>query len=118
MTPELQDALLAAARECQPDELPLFLGTLRQVEATAMARLMSPSTSERNREAQPDHLITVREAAGRLGISADYLYRHSAKFPFTRREGKRLLFSAQGIQQYISRQGISTSRRLRATLPS
>jgi hypothetical protein len=109
MKPEIQH-VLTMALECAQDELPLFLGHLRQIEATAMARLMSPGVSTAV-HAAPDHLLGVRDAAERLGMSADYLYRHSAKFPFMRREGKRLLFSAHGIENYIKNRGVLTARR-------
>jgi excisionase family DNA binding protein len=46
-------------------------------------------------------LIDVQEASRRLGVSTDYLYRHHHKFPFTRRVGRKLLFSSLGVGQYL-----------------
>jgi excisionase family DNA binding protein len=62
----------------------------------ALARLTVPA-------AQPEHdeLLAVAEAARRLGISPDYLYRHASEYPFTRRQGRKPLFSAQGIDKHI-----------------
>jgi excisionase family DNA binding protein len=48
-----------------------------------------------------DRLLTVDEAAARLGLSKDWLYRHATKVPFTRRVGRQLRFSSQGLESYI-----------------
>ena len=46
----------------------------------------------------------AREAAQRLGTSEDWLYRHAAELPFTKRLSERQLrFSSAGIEQYIRR---------------
>jgi len=50
---------------------------------------------------QPDELLNAAESARRLGVSQDYLYRHHRTFAFARRVGRRLLFSASGIEKYI-----------------
>lgn len=55
---------------------------------------------------EPDRLLSVAEAAGRLGFSKDHLYRHASRYPFTVRLGSRLRFSERGIERYIrARQG-------------
>jgi predicted DNA-binding transcriptional regulator AlpA len=96
MRNELQTVLMAA-RELPAGELPRLLGELEEIRCTAMARLAAPIP------AQPplDQLLNAAEAAHRLGISQDYLYRHHSDFPFSRRVGRRLLFSAMGIDRYI-----------------
>jgi predicted DNA-binding transcriptional regulator AlpA len=48
-----------------------------------------------------DRLIPIAEAALMLGVGRDFLYRRSRSFPFTRRMGRRLLFSAAGIERHI-----------------
>ena len=50
-----------------------------------------------------DRLLTVDEAAARLGQSKDWLYRHATKLPFTRRVGRQVRFSSQGLESYIRR---------------
>jgi excisionase family DNA binding protein len=45
--------------------------------------------------------LNIDEASSRLGISPDYLYRHHKSLPFTRHIGRKLLFSAKGIDKYI-----------------
>ena len=51
---------------------------------------------------QADELIDVSEASRRLGISEDYLYRNHKSFACTRHMGRKLLFSARGIEKHIS----------------
>lgn len=95
MRAELQ-AVLSAARQLPPEELPKLLGELEEIRCTAMARLIAPVPSQ-----PPDELLDVEAAARRLGMSKDYLYRHADSFPFTRRMGRSLRFSARGIDAYI-----------------
>jgi predicted DNA-binding transcriptional regulator AlpA len=51
---------------------------------------------------QEDRLLKIREAAEKLGMTEDYLYRHAKQFPFTVRTGPRQVrFSQLGIERYI-----------------
>lgn len=97
--PETQP-LAKAARELPADELPDFIGELEAAKAIAWARLMAPAAAEQTH----DELVPVEVAAERLGVSRDYVYRHSEEYPFTRRQGRKLLFSAQGIEKHIRQQ--------------
>jgi excisionase family DNA binding protein len=97
MRKELESALIAA-QTLLPHDLPRLLGELEELRATALARLVSPSPSP-----APDTLLGVDEAAKRLGMSRDYIYRNHQRYPFTRREGRSLKFSAQGIERYLRR---------------
>ena len=110
MRDELQSAL-SAARQLPPEELPKLLGELEEIRCTAMARLSAVPVA-----ALPEELLDVDEAARRLGMSKDYLYRHHARLPFARRIGRSLRFSARGIEDYIRQQGILTARRHGRTL--
>ena len=102
MRTELQRAL-NAAREVPVEELPRLLGDLEEIRCTALARLTAPIVAA----SQKDELLGVAEAADRLGMSKDYLYRHHCRFPFTRRMGRGLRFSALGIEKYIKMAGPS-----------
>jgi excisionase family DNA binding protein len=90
------EPVLDLTRTLAPAELPAFLGELEQIRVTALARITTPPV-----EARPDELLEVPEAAHRLGVSPDYLYRHSKRFPFTRRTGRKLLFSSAGLDAYL-----------------
>ena len=97
MSPELE-AVLNRARALAADEIPRFLGELETIRAIAWARL----TTSAPVTAQPrDELLTVEAAAERLGVSEDYLYRHNGQLPFSRRMGRKLLFSSVGIDAFI-----------------
>ena len=95
MQSKLQFVLLAV-NELPVGELPRLLGQIEKIRVTAMARLTGSAPAP-----QPDELLDVDEAARRLRLSKDYLYRHHARLPFTRRIGKRLLFSSIEIEKYI-----------------
>jgi predicted DNA-binding transcriptional regulator AlpA len=99
MREELQGALLAA-RDLPVKDLPEFIGALEEVRVTAMLRLSAPTPAS----TQNDQLLNAAEAAQRLGMSKDWLYHNHSVFPFTRRVGRRLLFSALGIDKYIRQQ--------------
>jgi hypothetical protein len=105
-------AVLQLAHQLVPEELPHFLGQLEEARVIALTRLISPKPAQ----SQADELLDVTEAAHRLGVSTNYLYRHHGQFAFTRRLGKRLLFSGNGIEQYIRRESALTPRRHLATV--
>ena len=102
------EAAMAQARSLEPDALPELLGDLENIRATALARLMAQSRPV----SAEDRLLDIDEAATTLGVSLSYLYRHSKTFPFTRRMGRKILFSSAGIEQYL-RRNVLTPRRLR-----
>jgi len=86
-----------AAKELPTGELPRLLGDLEEIRVTVMARLTTPPAQPQ----QHDELLDAAAAAHRLGISKDYLYRNHRDFSFTRRVGRRLLFSSLGIEKHI-----------------
>lgn len=96
MTDPLEN-VLEAARTTPPESLPRFLGQLEEARVTALSRLQAPAPQPK----QADELLDVDEACRRLGISTAYMYRHHSDFSFTRRVGKKLLFSSAGISEHI-----------------
>lgn len=106
--------MLSAAKTMPPDDLPRFLGELEEIRCTAMARLTTPVPQQ----PQADTLLDVEETSHRLGVSPGYLYRHHKQLPFARRLGHKLLFSAQGIENYIRQQNVLTPRRKHVILAS
>jgi hypothetical protein len=79
------------------EELPEFIGELESIKALAWSRLTAPVPTVQTH----DESLDVDAAANRLGVSKDYLYRHAEEYPFTRREGRKLKFSALGIDRHI-----------------
>lgn len=49
-----------------------------------------------------DHYITVAELAERMKVSDRYIYRNAVRWPFTRRENRKLLFSAAGVAKHMA----------------
>ncbi len=104
---QLMADLARAVTEVSPHDAPVFLGHLEQLKATLWIRILGALPSDgQGQGADGDTLIDVTEAARRLSLSEDYLYRHHKRLPFTVRIGKRILFSSKGIERYIrQRQG-------------
>lgn len=90
--------MLTQAKTLDPPELPRLLGELEEIRATALARLTIPAELSR-----PDESLDIDEASKRLGVSKDYLYRHWQKFKFARQEGRRVLFSSNGIDAHLKK---------------
>lgn len=87
--------------EVARDLLPRVIG----LQTALLAQALSASGGN-GAEAPTDRLLTVEEAAQKLGLSKDYLYRHAKTLPFTVRLGSRLRFSERGVERWVrSRQG-------------
>lgn len=108
MRQEIKVELLRTALEIPPEQLPRLLGDIEEIRATAAARLCVPAHGPSSGQ---DRLLRIEEACDRLNLSRDYLYRHSKEFQFTRKIGRKLLFSSLGIDQYIRQQNGLTARR-------
>lgn len=87
------------ASEVPSDQAAGYICHLAAVQTMLAARMAPTAPSS---EDEPDQLLTADEAAQRLNVSKDWLYRHAATLPFTvRPTPKRLRFSGQGIAAYI-----------------
>jgi len=95
MTREDLERLIAQA---PPDDLPRLVGDFEAARAAAWSRMLAPRAPAA--EAGPDQNLSVEEAASRLGLSKDYLYRHADRLPFALRIGRKLLFSARGLEKW------------------
>src|SRR5262245_24017759 len=105
---ELIRAVLDAperASNISPAAVPAILGQLAALQALFLARLVAGTTAQANEggPANGDRNLSVEEAAHRLGVKPGYLYRHSGRLPFTVRIGRRLLFSADGLERWNRR---------------
>ena len=81
--------LLATLDGVTRDELPDVLGLLEAAKARCLARLIAPPPPPRAHD--PGRMLTVREAATRLGLSPDYLYRHQRQLSFMQKVGTRTI---------------------------
>lgn len=82
------------SRDLSREQIPSALGELERVRVSLTVRLTPAS--------EPDHLLTAEQAADRLGLAVDTLYRKAKAFPFTvQLPGRQVRFSAAGIQKFI-----------------
>jgi excisionase family DNA binding protein len=85
--------------------LPNLIAELAGLQARAAARLRQSDTAAESSTVGSDRLLDIREAAARLGMSADWLYRHRDKLPFARRVGRRAVrFSESDLERWIAAQ--------------
>lgn len=94
---EILESVLRQAASTPVSELPQFLGRLETARVTALARLSAPAAVA----PMADDWLDAKEAARRLHCSRSFLY-HRKTLPFTRRVGKKLVYSARGIEAYLA----------------
>jgi predicted DNA-binding transcriptional regulator AlpA len=96
--------LRSLAEETPAPELPELIGELEAARAVAWARLTAPAGDRAadvsNSEARN---LDITEAATRLGISKDWLYRHASELPFALRIGRRLVFDSVALERWNRR---------------
>ena len=92
--------LVALVHEAPREDLPTLIGQLETAKAIAWARLSAPPSSAADRCVDPDRNLSAAEAASRLGVSKVYLYRNASTLPFARRIGRRVVFSARGLEKW------------------
>ena len=96
MTPaEVLAELPRIAREADSADLPALIGALERAKAEAWARLAAPASA-----GSGVGNLSATEAARRLGLSKDWLYRNAAELPFAVRIGRRVVFNAAGLDKW------------------
>ena len=93
---------LEALDEVAAEDLPavaLYLAALQGGAAARLAAAPRPVAISRN---GTEALLDVREAAARLNLSVDWLYRHAKKLPFTRRVGRAVRFDPAGLARWLA----------------
>lgn len=82
--------------------MPELLSQLERLRALIWVRLITAPALGMQEFSPPDRLLEVSEAAKRLGVSKDYLYRHAKQWPFAVRIGPgQLRFSERGLEGWI-----------------
>jgi hypothetical protein len=92
LNPALEDA-----RTLPTEKLPKLAADLEEIRCTLLARLSAPAPAQIQ-----DELLTCKQAAKLLSCSTDTLYR--GNFPFTRRLGRKKLYSSAGIAEFLRKQ--------------
>jgi predicted DNA-binding transcriptional regulator AlpA len=107
--PNLADLLADASRisDVPAEAIPGLLGDIERLRAGLWARLTIPTATTNGPAADGDRLLTVEEAAQKLGMSKDWIYSHinADLKPAVSRIGsgerKAVRFSAAGLDRYI-----------------
>jgi predicted DNA-binding transcriptional regulator AlpA len=87
-------------------ELPQLIGDLEAARAAAWARLTAPGAEAApDRRHQEPRNLDVAEAARRLGMSRDWLYRHASELPFALRIGRRVVFDSAALERWNRKHG-------------
>ena len=91
-------------RDIPLEAVPALRAELARLDSMLITRLFASVLSHNDNGPQNDRLLTADEAAQKLAVSKDYLYRKSRKgrLPFAVRVGKSSVrFSEVGIERYI-----------------
>jgi hypothetical protein len=81
--------------------IPYLRGELAKFDTMLLARILDERNRRDEKSNEFDQLLNVQQAAAKLGVSVDYIYKRAPVFPFTVREGRRVLFSQQGVERYL-----------------
>lgn len=103
------DALTAMVSSARTVDLPDLAANLGRALGAVMARaaLSSiPIGANAEQARVTAALLTVDEAAERLGVPASWLYRHAKSLPFSRKLGHRTLrFDATALEKWAANRG-------------
>ena len=94
------DAIDRAIQEAGPRDVPAIVAALSARVGAVSARMMLLPDESRDKGVETDANLSTKEAARRLGVSPAWLYKNASRLPFTVRIGRRLLFSASGLERW------------------
>ncbi len=104
LSPILED-LERLVQRARPADIPALLGDLERIRVMAWMRLSAPDVATRaptRARSGKDRLLTAREAAAVLGVSARWIYDHADELPGTQRLSRRCLrFSENALRRWI-----------------
>ncbi len=102
---ELDDLIADASVAELPGWAAALAARVSRVTARVLEGLTEPEVRPQG-DTPPDGNLGVGEASRRLGMTPGWLYRNARNLPFTRRIGRRLLFSARGLDRWnLARSG-------------
>lgn len=71
------------------------------LQTLLLGQLLRERTATTTSAKEEDRLLTVEEAAQKLGATTDWLYRQAATLPFTVRMSRHVRFSERGVERWI-----------------
>jgi predicted DNA-binding transcriptional regulator AlpA len=86
-----------------PHELPQLIGELEAAKAVAWSRLTARAADTPDPPPAEARNLDIGEAAKRLGMSRDWLYRHASELPFALRIGRRVVFDSVALERWNRR---------------
>jgi len=96
--------LCSLVEDTPAPELPQLIGDLEAARAAAWARLRAPAAvNPSDGPGQEARNLGAAEAARRLGMSRDWLYRHASELPFAVRIGRRVVFDSLALERWNQR---------------
>ncbi|MBI4464509.1 MAG: helix-turn-helix domain-containing protein [Acidobacteria bacterium] len=104
VVPKLEDLMNdpGKVKDLPLEAVPNLRAELAKLDSLLLMRLAFPQSNDHTEHsAHGDRLLSVEEAARKLGKSKDHLYRHAGDYAFTVRDGRSLRFSEQGIEKFI-----------------
>src|SRR5262245_44281251 len=95
---------LEALDQVPAEDLPPVALYLAALQSRAAARSLAACTRiAAVSSTATEALLDVHEAAARLRVSSDWLYRNAPKLPFTRRVGRRAVrFDPDGLARWVA----------------
>lgn len=99
-TPTIADFITDPAR-VPLEQIPTAIGELEKCKAVLWARLTTPTTPTTNGGSE-DQLLTAEDVSRQTTLSRRWLYRHADSLPFTRRVGRKVLFSSAGLTKWLA----------------
>ena len=110
MSANLVDALKSIRQRFEAGEsipygqVPEAISDCAFIDANLKKMLFSHPQPKPDSAIKHDRLLSIDEAAYKLGCSKDRLYRHPPEFRnFEVRNGRQLRFSERGIEEFIAR---------------
>ena len=98
VTPQL-GGVLTWLREAPAGTLVPAAEVLRRLDEGVATPTPAPPGSNGT---TPDRLLTAADVAERLEVSKRYVYANATHWPFTRRLGRAVRFSAAGLDAWLS----------------
>ena len=83
------------------EAVPNLRGELARLDTLLQMRVAMAQSNGRKSGQDGDQLLSAKITAARLGVCVDYVYKHTDEFPFAVNEGRRVLFSERGLEQYL-----------------